>query len=146
MTDTSPLRNASLIDTSYLLALELSNDSNHPLAQSHWKQVVHSLPVLVLTSYIFDEVVTFLNSRGRHAKAVQLGQMLLESPTIHFTHVDEATFHEGWDLFRIHRDKDYSLTDCLSFVVMRRMEIYTAYTFDHHFLQAGFLVEPIRTA
>ncbi len=44
--------------------------------------VVTALPRLVTTSYVFDEVVTFFNSRGAHAKAVQVGSDLLESPAV----------------------------------------------------------------
>jgi predicted nucleic acid-binding protein len=38
------------IDTSYLLALELANDQNHPAAVRHWRQTVAALPRLVTTS------------------------------------------------------------------------------------------------
>jgi predicted nucleic acid-binding protein len=44
--------------------------------------------------------------------------------------------------FERHHDKQYSLTDCLSFVVMRQLNIDVAYTFDHHFTQAGFTPAP----
>ncbi|MBW3623278.1 MAG: PIN domain-containing protein [Armatimonadetes bacterium] len=142
MTVISTFRNASFLDTSYLLALELSSDRNHSRAQTHWNRVKSSLPPLLTTSYIFDEVVTFLNSRGHHAKAVQIGQTLLQSPTIHLLHVDVMLFHAAWDYFRRHNDKAYSLTDCISFVVMQQMGIRSAYTFDHHFTQAGYRMEP----
>lgn len=46
------------VDTSYLLALELANDQNHQPAQRHWQKIVASLLTLVITSYVFDEVVT----------------------------------------------------------------------------------------
>jgi len=134
--------NTVFVDTGYLLALELTSDQNHEAAQRHWQKVVQSLPSLVTTSYVFDEVVTYFNSRGHHAKAVQVGRNLLLSPSVQFLHVDEALFHEGWEYFQQRPDKDYSLTDCVSFVVMKRLGLHTAYTFDRHFAQAGFNQEP----
>nr|VFJ72942.1 MAG: Predicted nucleic acid-binding protein, contains PIN domain [Candidatus Kentron sp. FW] len=124
---------ANFLDTGYLLALELSNDRNHEKAMWHWKAVLDSLPPLVTTSYVFDEVITFFNSRGHHKKAVQVGGNLLRSPSIQFIHVDEKLFFEGWRYFQRHQDKTYSLTDCISFVVMEKLDIETAYTFDKHF-------------
>lgn len=134
--------NTVFLDTGYLLALELSNDQNHPAASRHWRSLRKRLPPLVTTSYVFDEVVTYFNSRGYHAKAVEVGNRLLESPSVQFVQVDEGLFREGWRYFQQHRDKDYSLTDCISFVVMKRSGIETAFAFDQHFVQAGFQKAP----
>ncbi len=84
--------NAVFVDTGYLLALEITNDQNHQAATRHWQGVVTTLPRLVTTSYVFDEVVTFFNSRGYHAKAIQVGNNLLQSPSVQFIHVDTALF------------------------------------------------------
>ncbi len=130
------------VDTSYILALELANDQNHSAAAQHWHQIVQALPPLITTSYVFDEIVTFFNSRGHHNKAVTVGNSLLLSPSIQLIPVDDALFAEGWSYFQQHDDKIYSLTDCISFVVMQRYSITTALTFDHHFRQAGFLMAP----
>ena len=126
------------LDTGYVLALELTNDQNHRAALKHWRSLRKRLPLLVTTSYVFDEVVTYFNSRGHHAKAVEVGQRLLMSPSVQLIQVDEELFREGWRYFQQHQDKDYSLTDCISFVVMRRFKIETAFAFDQHFVQAGF--------
>lgn len=101
------------VDTSYLLALELSNDANHTAAQVHWKSVAEDLPSLVLTSYIFDEVLTFFNSRNLHYKALQVGRSLLRSHAVDFIHVDEMLFEAAWELFQKHGDKAWSFTDCI---------------------------------
>lgn len=130
------------LDTSYLLALELSNDQNHAAAMGHWQQVSKALPRLVTTSYVFDEVVTFFNCRGHHRKAVEVGNMLLHSSSCQMIYVDEPLLHDGWLYLVQHQDKDYSLTDCISFIVMQRLRIGVAYTFDHHFVQSGFVKEP----
>ncbi|MCC5667083.1 PIN domain-containing protein [Nostoc sp. CHAB 5784] len=126
------------LDTSYIIALETSDDINHDVTLKHWQVFIQELPRLVTTSYIFDEIVTFFNSRNRHAKAVEVGNRLLSSPSVQFIHVDEVLFFEGWRLFQQYDDKSYSLTDCVSFVVMKQLGIRTALSFDKHFIQAGF--------
>lgn len=135
--------NEYFIDTSYLLALELANDQNHHQAKRHWQQLTVKLPPLVTTSYVFDEVVTYFNSRGHHQKAVEIGSRLLHSPSVEFIQVDEELFYASWDYFQQYQDKRYSLTDCVSFVVMEQRSIQTALSFDQHFTQAGFQREPV---
>ena len=134
--------NTVFVDTGYVLALELSNDQNHRAASKHWRGLRKRLPPLVTTSYVFDEVVTYFNGRGYHAKAVEVGNRLLTSPSVQFVQVDEELFREGWHYFQQHQDKDYSLTDCISFVVMKRLKIVIAFAFDQHFVQAGFQKVP----
>jgi uncharacterized protein len=133
---------AFFLDTGYLIALEAADDQHHKKALRHWKSFAKHRPQLVTTSYVFDEVVTFFNSRGRHSKAVELGHRLLESSSIRFFHIDIDLFEEGWQYFQSRPDKRYSLTDCLSFVVMEREGLREALTFDDHFAQAGFRVLP----
>lgn len=130
------------LDTGYLLALELKSDENHALAQQHWQACLQAGARFITTSYVFDELVTFLNSRDQHAKAVQLGNRLMLSPSVKFIHVDEALFAEGWTHFQQYQDKRYSLTDCISFIVMKQFGLRIALAFDKHFAQAGFNKEP----
>jgi uncharacterized protein len=126
------------LDTGYVIALELANDQNHRAALKHWRSIAKSLPLLIITSYVFDEIVTFFNSRGHHAKAVEIGLWLLNSPSVRLVYVGENLFQDGWNYFQKHKDKEYSLTDCISFTVMKEFGIDTALAFDKHFVQAGF--------
>jgi uncharacterized protein len=61
---------------------------------------------------------------------------------VQLIHIDEQLFHSGWAYFQQHQDKMYSLADCISFVVMQKLGIRTAFTFDKHFVQAGFQKVP----
>lgn len=93
---------------------------------------------LVTTSYVLDEVVTFFNVRGHHGKAVELGRRLLDSPAVELVHVSERLLERGLDLLSHRPDKRYSLTDCVSFCVMRERDMAMAFSFDRHFAQEGF--------
>ena len=90
------------------------------------------------TTYVFDETVTFFNSRNLHSKAVEIGKRLLESPDIELIEIDRDLFDQGWQYFQKYQDKSYSLTDCISFIVMKKRQIFTVLSLDNHFLQAGF--------
>lgn len=131
------------VDTGYLLALERRTDQNHRQALEHWRSLKEDrLPSLVSTTYVFDETVTYLNARGLHASAVKVGKRLLASPSIELVHVDEDLFRRAFDLLERRPDKRYSLTDCVSFVLMRERGIPVAFAFDGHFEQEGFTREP----
>ena len=97
---------------------------------------------LVTSSYVLVEVVAYLNNRRLHSKAVELGNNILSSRSINLIHVDEELLYEGWRYFEKHADKSYSLTDCISFVLMTRLGIVEALSFDKHLVQAGFVKLP----
>jgi hypothetical protein len=51
---------------------------------------------------------------------------------------DPAVYQAGFDLFAARPDKEWALTDCISFAVMTERRLSEALTADHHFEQAGF--------
>ncbi len=126
------------LDTGYIIALEAEDDQYHQEARQPWKDLIKQSPDFVTTSYVFDEVVTFFNGRGRHAKAVEVGHRLLESPRVRLIQVDLHLFDQGWRYLQGRPDKKLSLTDCISFVVMEREGLHDALCFVGHFEQAGF--------
>ena len=126
------------IDTSYLIAVENADDQYHKTAAKHWRDLLKSPRPLLTSSYVLVEVVTLLNNRRLHRKAVELGNNLLSSRLFNVVHVNEELFHEAWNYFQKYKDKTYSLTDCVSFVLMEKLGIFEALTFDKHFVQAGF--------
>ncbi|MBA3315039.1 MAG: type II toxin-antitoxin system VapC family toxin [Planctomycetota bacterium] len=126
------------LDSGDMLALESASDQHHTAAVAHWDRfVMKKGPRLVTTTFVLAEIVAFMNRRGWHGKAVRVGHRFLESPSIELLHVDESLFRSGWDFFCRHADKRYSLTDCISFVLMRDRGIRQALAFDRHFEQAG---------
>lgn len=131
------------LDTSYLIAVEYANDQKHREALKHWRSLLKKPSLhVVTTSYVFDEVVTFFNAHRLHSKAVDVGRDLLKSTTTTLVHVDGGLFYDAWSYFQKRNDKRYSMTDCVSFVLMKRLGIKQALTFDRHFKQAGFIKLP----
>jgi uncharacterized protein len=130
------------LDAGFVIALELEDDENHPQARGVWLTVRHERRALLSTSLVVAEVVAFFSRRRRHDLAVAASRKMLFSPGMDLVHVAKPLFMEGWAYFQQRPDKDYSLTDCVSFVLMQERRVREALSFDHHFTQAGFVQLP----
>jgi uncharacterized protein len=130
------------LDSAFVIALMFKADQKHSVAQAAWKSVTSERRRLVTTTFVFDEAVTFLSNRGEHQLAVATGNQLLTSPAIEMVDIDREWLTRAWEYFVRHDDKAFSLTDCLSFVIMNKRAMFEALTFDGHFEQAGFRLVP----
>ena len=133
---------ALFLDTGFLIALESRSDQHHDAARRYWRLFCDHPSLLITASFVFDEAVTFFNSRSRHDKAVEIGTYLKTNHLVEMQTVDGSLLDLAWDMFKLHSDKRYSLTDCVSFVVMKQRNMTNALTFDQHFRQAGFVALP----
>ena len=75
----------------------------------------------------------------RRAGAAEAVNVLRNNPDVTIIPCTELLFQQGMGLYQQRPDKDWSLTDCISFVVMQRDGISEALTGDKHFEQAGFV-------
>ena len=126
------------VDTAYLIALESKSDQYHEEAKLLWQKLSGKRPELITSSYILDEVTAYFTRAHQSNKAILIGDNLMNSTFVNFIHVDKVLFSKAWDHFKKYQDKEYSLTDCISFVIMNDLKITNALTFDKHFEQAGF--------
>ena len=74
------------------------------------------------------------------SKFIRLLQLLQRQPDAEIVPASTDLFQRGVGFFAERPDKEWSLTDCISFVVMRERDITDALTNDHHFEQAGFRI------
>ena len=122
-------------DTYYFLALLNTSDTAHARVLEFSQS--HDL-ALVTTSWVLTELADGL-SRSAHRQAFL--QFLEDLRAVSDCSIIPATqdlFDRGVALYAARPDKDWSLTDCISFVVMQEHGLTDALTADHHFEQAGF--------
>ena len=93
------------------------------------------------TNYILTELVALLTSplRTPRPRTIAFVASLKSSPFVDVVHVDAKLDAQAWQLLVDRPDKEWSLVDCASFVVMQRNNLLEALTTDPHFEQAGFV-------
>lgn len=93
---------------------------------------------MVTTHWILSEVAdAFAGSSARQTIKAVVTE-LENDPSVLLLEASTELFHQGLDLYHKRPDKHWSLTDCISFVVMGDRGLSEALTGDHHFAQAGF--------
>ena len=93
---------------------------------------------LVTTNWVLAETYTGLVDRIARSAIARLRAMIEGSTLIQVIWVDKLIEELAWRKFLQYDDKDVSMIDCTSFVVMEQLGLGTAFTFDRHFLQMGF--------
>lgn len=98
--------------------------------------------MLVTSTYVLDELVALLLARSDHATAARAGAHIRSAAEVRVEHPDASEELRVWALFLDHPDKRYTLTDCVSFVIMRRLKLEMAVATDEHFRQEGLVTLP----
>lgn len=113
----------------------------HQQAASLYREARRQGLRFVTMNYILTELVALLTSPVRVPRTQIIGFIsgLKSSPYVDIVHVDPVLDSQAWQLLVERPDKEWSLVDCASFVVMRQAGLVEALTTDHHFEQAGFV-------
>ena len=126
------------VDTSAWVALNSKRDALHTSAIQLNRQLLSEGCRYVTSNFVIDETLTTIRMQVSHAAAVDFGERLRQSKVIDVVHVDDEIEDKAWDIFKSYADKDFSFTDCTSFVIMQLLDLTDALTHDHHFVQFGF--------
>jgi uncharacterized protein len=128
---------AIFADTSFYLAVLNPRDDAHAVATRVGDNIER--PVL-LSDFILLELGNSLSAGRQRELFSKLVLRLRSHPNVRIVPASRDLLDRGPQLYSRRADKEWSLTDCTSFVVMQNEGLTEALTTDHHFEQAGFAV------
>ena len=126
------------LDTAYAIALSAANDQHHETAVVLAEELESGDTRLITTRAVVIEIGNALAKRRYRRASVELLNALEEDSSVEIVPMTEELYAKAYTLYRERLDKEWGLTDCISFVVMRERGITDALTTDEHFRQAGF--------
>jgi len=127
------------LDSSYAIALAAASDQLHARAIEVGRKTRAEQRRVVTTHAVLCEVANSLARRRYRRAAVKLLRSIQGDRTFEVVPVSNELFAKGLELYSQRLDKQWGLTDCLSFIVMQERGITEALTADEHFRQAGFV-------
>ena len=124
------------LDTSGLLCIHDQDDFRNAQAI----EIFTAARFLLTSNYVLAEFVPLSQTRGKdRQEIISFIKDLLEIPRLQLIWVDENLHNQAMELLANRLDKNYSLCDAVSFVLMRERGIIEALTTDKHFKQEGFI-------
>ncbi len=127
------------VDTSAWVALKDKSDKHNQKAIELNKELLLNKNRYFTSNYIIDETLTLILMKLNHNTAIEFGEEIRNSKLIEIIYLDKELEEDSWQFFKKYSDKNFSFTDCSSFIIMKKFGIQKAFSSDHHFEQAGFI-------
>ena len=124
------------VDTSAFFAVLDGSDRHHPKARQIWKDLIESSDDLISTSYVLVETFALLQSRLGMEAVRCFDKDILPVVRVHW--VSESDHLASVSALLTAGRRQLSLVDCVSFTVMRQLQIKRACVFDTDFVDQGF--------
>jgi len=125
----------SFMDAFALIAWLDTREANHARVAAHLGTYAGRF---VTTEWILMELADAFSPSRLRGYAVEFLKGIRTNKNFAIVPFDAEVYDAGFDLYSQRPDKNWSLTDCISFVVMDQFKLIDAMTEDHHFRQAGF--------
>lgn len=123
-------------DSFYFIALLDGADSHHDAVLKFSSERRFTMTT---TRWVLAEVADALSSPALRRQVGEFMAGIEQQRSVKLVGANDELFTAGLALYRARSDKAWSLTDCISFVVMERESLREALTGDRHFEQAGFV-------
>jgi predicted nucleic acid-binding protein len=124
-------------DTSYYVALVNPDDELHERASAFTLAFDGQV---VTTAWVLNELANHLAKPPNRQLFLEMLSSMQNDRRVTIVPMAQGTFARGVTLYGQRLDKEWSVTDCISFLVMEELGLTDALTADHHFAQAGFNV------
>ena len=131
-------RTAVFVDSGAWIALALTRDPLHAPARTLWDSLVADGVRLFTSIPVITETFTFLERNIGRNVALAWKDSLYSLQALEMLICDPDDLEHSWDYFARSDLHKLSAVDATSFAIMKRENIRTAFTFDHHFAVAGF--------
>lgn len=131
-------RRTVLLDTSFVQALENKDDLHHERAKALDRASLQENALLLVPWGVLLEIGDGYARIGRRTKGLQLLARFQSEQDYRLCPITEPLLVEALNLYRTRPDKEWGLTDCISFALMKGEGVTEALTADTHFRQAGF--------
>ena len=132
------LPNEVFLDTAFAIALSVASDEHHQKALVLADELEAQCVRLITTQAVLFEIGNALAKLRYRQAAVDLLDALENDPNVEIVVVSQVIYEQTFHLYRNRMDKEWGITDCISFVVMDEYGLTAALTTDEHFQQAGF--------
>jgi predicted nucleic acid-binding protein len=126
------------VDSVCWIAILNADDELHEQSDTEYKKLMRSGFRFVTSTAVLNEAANALCKPMFRGSVVEFYKRLKKSQRVDIVFVDEKLWLSGWNLYENRPDKEWSLTDCISIVIMQDQGLRDALTNDKHFEQAGF--------
>ena len=134
--------NAIFMDTGAWFALADESDQYHKQAVGIYPGLIKDNHRLMTTNLVIAEAYILIRRAIGHRPAMTFLQNIEASPRVNKIYSDQILEQNAEDILEKYEDQDFSYADAVSFASMMQHGIRVAFSFDRHFVTAGFTIIP----
>jgi uncharacterized protein len=126
------------VDSSAWIALADRDDSHHQAAAEAYPILLKNYKTMVTSNLVMAETYIMILKGLGHQVALEFLERIKASPRILKSYSYDDVETEAERILSKYLDQNFSYTDAVSFAIMKRQGIKKAFSFDKHFVTAGF--------
>ena len=126
------------VDTGAFVGRFIIADQFHSRALELWEKAADAREAFATSNFVLADAITLTARRSYHQFAAEKGRLIYSSAVFNILRPSLEDEFAAFEWFQKYADQKVSFTDCVSFVLMTKAGIGTAFSFDRHFELAGF--------